>query len=68
MYKISDKIIKFITENMKNWKVELTAEWKTLVEVKFLEDALPRRRTFSITIRNSNDATQLHTKEMHWRQ
>ena len=34
MYKISDKIIKFITEAMKNWKVGLTAGGKALAEVK----------------------------------
>ena len=34
MYKISSKVIKFITEAMKNWKGDLTAERKTLAEVK----------------------------------
>ena len=34
MYKISDKVIKFITEVMKNWKVELTAGGKTVAGVK----------------------------------
>ena len=34
MYKIYDKVIKFITEAMKNWKVELTAERKIETEVK----------------------------------
>ena len=34
MYKISDKVINFITEAMKNWKVELTAGGKTLAKVK----------------------------------
>ena len=33
-YKISNKVINFITEAMKNWKVELTTEEKTLAEVK----------------------------------
>ena len=34
MYKISDEVIKFIEENMKNWRVELTARGKRLAEVK----------------------------------
>ena len=34
MYKIFDKVIKFIMETMKNWKVELTAAEKLLAEVK----------------------------------
>ena len=34
MYKISDKVIKFTTEAMKNRKVELTARRQTLIEVE----------------------------------
>ena len=34
MYKMSDDVIKFITETMKNWKVELTTGRKTLAVVK----------------------------------
>ena len=34
MYKISDEVIKFIEETMKNWRVKLTAGGKSLVEVK----------------------------------
>ena len=34
MYKISNKVIKLITETMKNWKVELTEGEKILAEVK----------------------------------
>ena len=45
MYKIFDKVIKFIDETMKNWRMELTARGKSLAEVKiqrgiFQEDAL----------------------------
>ena len=36
MYEISDKVIKFITEAMKDWKEELVR--KTLAEVKILRD------------------------------
>ena len=34
MHKISEKILKCMTDAMKNWKVELTAEGKTLAEMK----------------------------------
>ena len=34
MYKISDKVRKFITEAMKKWKMESIEEGKTLTEVK----------------------------------
>ncbi len=34
MYKLYEKVIKFIRSAMKNWKVELTAAGKTLVEEK----------------------------------
>ena len=54
MYKISDKVNNFITEAIKNWKVELTTEGKTLAVVKILggvfmgDSLLPR--LFVITI------------------
>ena len=38
MSKISDKVIKFITEGAKNWKAELVARGKTLAEVKIPTD------------------------------
>ena len=38
MYKISDKVIKFIAEAMKNWNVELSVGRKTLAEVKIHRD------------------------------
>ena len=34
MYKISDEVIKFIEKTRENWRVELTAGGKGLVEVK----------------------------------
>ena len=45
MYKIHNKVKKFITETVKNWKVKLTVAGKTLAEVKtekgdFLGDML----------------------------
>ena len=41
MYKISDEVIKFIKETMKNW-VELTAEGKSLAEVKIQKGMFQR--------------------------
>ena len=34
MYKIYNKVIKFIKETMKNWRVELTVGGKSLAKVK----------------------------------
>ena len=34
MYKISDKVIKFITEVMKNWKRELLSEEETGMKIQ----------------------------------
>ena len=45
---------------MGNWKVELIAGGKTLAEVK-IQRHLPGKCTFTITICDSNDVTQLHT-------
>ena len=42
MYKISDKTKNFITDAMKNWKELLTAEGKTLAELKIQRDILHR--------------------------
>ena len=44
MYQISNKIINFITEAMKNWKVEITAGGKAFEEVK-IKRYLPRRHS-----------------------
>ena len=63
IYKISDKIIKLITETM---KFDWAAEGKTFSKVENPKRHHPRRCAFAITICNSNDATQLHTKELHW--
>ena len=38
MYKISDEVINFIENTMKNWRVELTAGGKSLSEVKIQRD------------------------------
>ena len=34
MYEISDEVINFIEETIKNWRVELTEGGKSLAEVK----------------------------------
>ena len=34
LYEVSDKIIDFLTNAMKNWRVETIAEGQTLAEVK----------------------------------
>ena len=60
-YKISSKVIKFITEAMKNWKAELTVGGNTLAEVKIKRHLLGSCAVL-ITICNSYDATQLHRK------
>ena len=65
-YKISDKVIKLITEAMKNWKLELTVGVKILAEGKIWRGISPGKSFFAITICNSNDATQSHNAEMHW--
>ena len=58
MYKISNETINF--ENL-----ELTAEGKKLSRSKDPEIHIPGRCTITITIYNSDDATQPHTLEMH---
>ena len=45
MYKISDKMIKFITEATKNWNVELTVGKKNFSSGKYLQRHLPGRLT-----------------------
>ena len=52
MYKISDKVINFITRVMKSWKVENPKRD-------------PRRPTHATIICYSNDATQLDTYGVH---
>ena len=55
MYKISDEVMKFIENTTENWRVELTAGRKSLTEVKI------QTGIFTITIHNSDDATESHT-------
>ena len=60
MYKISNEVIKFIEETMKNWRVELTAGSKSLAAVKIQRDIF-QRYTIAITIFDCYYVTQLHT-------
>ena len=60
MYTISNKVIKFITEAMKNWKGELTAGIN-ISRGENPERHLPGKLTFAAVIYNSNDAIQLRT-------
>ncbi len=59
MYKITDKVIKFIIEAVKNWKVEMKTKGKTLAEVKIQGCIFLGNAPFTITICNGNNATQL---------
>ena len=61
MYKIADKVIKFITEAMEDWKVELTTGGKSLADP---ERHLPGRCAVAITI---NSKIPLHILEVNWR-
>ena len=60
MHKIYNKVLIYITESMKNWRVKLIAGGKTLAVIK-IQRHYPGRCAFTITICNNNDATQLHT-------
>ena len=44
MYKISTKVIKFSKNNMQNWLDEMTAERKSLTEVKIQKGILKKMR------------------------
>ena len=65
MNKISDKVINFITEDMKNRKKEFTARGKTLAEVK-IQRYIFQGVTLLPSICNCNDATQSHNYKIHW--
>ena len=61
IYEIPDKVITFITEAMKNWKVELTAREKKFSWEENTGMHLLERCTFTIIIYKSDDVTQSHT-------
>ena len=50
---------------MKNWKVELIAGGKFFNRAENPVRYLPGRYTFTIIIRNNNDAAQSYTYEVH---
>ena len=60
MYKISGKVMKFIMEVMKTWKVELIVEGKTLMEVE-----IRGGHAFTITIFNNDAAAQSHSEKIY---
>ena len=53
MYKIFDEVVKFISETLKTWKVELTTGGTTLAEMK-IQNGIS---TVNITTYNNDDAT-----------
>ena len=57
---LSDEVMKFIEESMKNWRVELAAGWKNLADDK-IQRYIPGRCTITITICDSDETTWLHT-------
>ena len=58
MYKISNKVINFISKAIKNWKVQLSAGGKNLRRENS-KRYLPEKFTLATTNCYSNDATQL---------
>ena len=58
--KIADKVIKFIEETMKNWRVKLTAGGKKFTGSENPERYLSGTFAVTITIRNSDDSTSSH--------
>ena len=60
MFKISDKVINYIIEAMKNWEVLLRTGGKTLAEVNIQRGIIERKCAFTIDVCNSNDATPLY--------
>ena len=65
MFTISDKVINYITREMENWKVELTAGRQTHVEAKIKRSIFSRRLILATCY--SNDDTESHIEEMHRR-
>ena len=60
MHKISDDVIKFIEKkNMKNWRVDNRRKMLSWGENP--ERGLPGMYAITITICNSDDATESHT-------
>ena len=56
-------VINFITEAMRIWKIGTDCRRKNFSQGENPERYLPGRYAFSITICNSNDATQSYTYE-----
>ena len=62
MYKISDKIINFITKVMESWRVKLIVRTQTLEEVKIQRGLFLGDLLLQLLFVICNDATQLHTQ------
>ena len=60
MYKISDKVFKFIMEVRKNWKSGIDSKRKNFNRGENPERHLQGRCAFTIAICFNNDAIQLH--------
>ena len=67
MYKISGEVTKFIENITENWRVKLSAGRKSSTKMKIMRGIFQGDALFTITIRNSDDATHSHTLEMHRR-
>ena len=52
---------------METWRVKINSGRKGLSRSKDPERHIPGRCTITITVFNSNDATQSHSQEMHSR-
>ena len=65
MFKISNKIINFITEAMKKIESGIYSWRKNFTRDENPEWHLPWKCAFAITNCNNNDVTQLHAKEVH---
>ena len=58
------KVINLIEQTMKTWRVELTAEGRSMAETKIQRGIFQGDALSPITIHNSHDATEPHTQKM----
>ena len=64
MYKISDKIISFITKAMENWRAELRVRGQIPAVLK-IQRGIFEENALTTAINYSNDVTQPQTYEMN---
>ena len=67
MNKMPDEVIKFIEKNNRNMVSRIDSRRKNLSRSEDPERYIPGWFTITITICNSDNATQLHSQEMHIR-